>query len=176
MSLCVLTQRSSLGFKTRKQPAASVSAVTLRFHPQLWSCFSAQDWPEKELILIESTKATSKRTETNQDDAARCAAATDRPLVVFGEQKKGKFFPQPLGKTTLCQVKRALCSFQLTAINDERNGHATDGCPEVVVHPALWLFHLSQAGSRSSPRARSPDFSSLAAEDERILYVQSTPQ
>eukprot|EP00913_Durusdinium_trenchii_P007882 g7396.t1 len=60
-----------------------------KFHPQLWSCFSAQDWPEKELILIESTKAGSRG---------------------------------------------------------------------------------------SSPRARSPDFSSLAAEDERILYVQSTPQ
>ncbi|CAK9011833.1 Glyco_trans_2-like domain-containing protein [Durusdinium trenchii] len=56
-----------------------------KFHPQLWSCFSAQDWPEKELILIESTKAGSRG---------------------------------------------------------------------------------------SSPRARSPDFSSLAAEDERILYVQ----
>lgn len=63
---CVLVRSHAAqlaGLQTRKQPAASVSAVTLRFHPQLWSCFSAQDWPEKELILIESTKATSKRTE-----------------------------------------------------------------------------------------------------------------
>lgn len=50
--------RSGTGFKSEMRKRVSIVTPTIssrqHYHEQLWECFQAQDWPDKELVVVET--------------------------------------------------------------------------------------------------------------------------